>query len=454
VNRLQALLERASRDSDGITESRFGFEDWLKSVGDPLQGLRTTMAGEKADSIGHSFEGYVRGALQSNGAVFAAELARVSVFSEARFRYRPIVNGKPGALFGKANLALLERPWPGATTSDLLAQQLVDGDFAGTAYHVVWDGQVVRLRPDKVSHILEPLLGPQGRRIGWKRQGILYREEPTDEAAIFLPEEVAIFVPGMPDPLHPWRGMSWLTPVIRDIQTDGAITKHKLRTMENSATPNLAVKLPKEIRPADFRAFVDKMKRNHDGPDNAGKTLYLGGGADVTAVGVDFRSLELKSIQGAGETRIAAASGTGAIIAQLSESMQGSALTQGNYNAARRRFADITIRPLWRNAAGTLETLVPPPNPGSELWYDETDIAFLREDALEGARAQQVRSTSINTLVNAGFEPKSVIAAVTANDFTLLVHTGRLSVQLQDPSATTDVVDDDETDDDDVAGDD
>jgi hypothetical protein len=42
---------------------------------------------------------------------------------------------------------------------------------------------------------------------------------------------------------------------------------------------------------------------------------------------------------------------------------------------------------------------------------------------------------SIQTLVNAGFEPDSVIAAVAARDMTLLKHTGLLSVQLQDPTA-------------------
>jgi phage portal protein BeeE len=53
--------------------------------------------------------------------------------------------------------------------------------------------------------------------------------------------------------------------------------------------------------------------------------------------------------QGAGETRIAAAAGVPPVIVGLSEGLQ--AATYSNYSQARRRFADGTMRPLWRNAA-------------------------------------------------------------------------------------------------------
>jgi hypothetical protein len=93
------------------------------------------------------------------------------------------------------------------------------------------------------------------------------------------------------------------------------------------------------------------------------------------------------------------------------------------------------MRPLWRNAAGSLAQLVNVPA-GAELWYDDRDIAFLREDRRDAAEIQGVQSRTIRQLVDAGYEPKSVTAAVMAEDYSLLTHTGLYSVQLQKPGAT------------------
>jgi hypothetical protein len=76
---------------------------------------------------------------------------------------------------------------------------------------------------------------------------------------------------------------------------------------------------------------------------------------------------------------------------------------------------------------------VPPPSATSRLWYDTSDVPFLREDEKDAAEIQKVRAETINTLITAGYEPGSVIKAVDANDLRLLNHTGRVSVQLQKP---------------------
>jgi hypothetical protein len=114
--------------------------------------------------------------------------------------------------------------------------------------------------------------------------------------------------------------------------------------------------------------------------------------------------------------------------------MQGSSLNAGNYNAARRSTADTCFRPMWRNLCGSLEAIVPPPS-GAELWYDEADIPFLREDAEAAAKIEQVKAETITKLVREGFTAVSAMAAVTAQDMTLLKHTGLVSVQLQPPGA-------------------
>jgi hypothetical protein len=60
-------------------------------------------------------------------------------------------------------------------------------------------------------------------------------------------------------------------------------------------------------------------------------------------------------------------------------------------------------------------------------------VAFLQEDEKDAAAIQQVNAQSMKALIDAGFEAESVIAAVTADDLTLLKHTGLFSVQLQPP---------------------
>jgi hypothetical protein len=180
-----------------------------------------------------------------------------------------------------------------------------------------------------------------------------------------LREQVAHFAP-IPDPSASYRGMSWLTPIVREIMADGAATTHKLKFFENGATPNLVVTLgdPSTSTRRRSRSWVDVFEGDHEGVLNAYKTLYLANGASAEVVGANLRQLDFKNTQGAGETRIAAAAGVPPVIVGLSEGLQ--AATYSNYGQARRRFADGTIRPLWRNFAGSLATIINvPPAPSS-----------------------------------------------------------------------------------------
>lgn len=438
------------RKTEPKSESRYSF-DWfaqqMMTFGGhqyPL-GYTTTYGVEKAEPIGNGFADYVTNGLQANGVVWSVERVRMSVFAEARFQFQQLRNGRPGDLFGTPDLGLLERPWVGGTTGDLLSRMILDADFAGNSYTANIAGEAVRLRPDWVDIVLEDRMAPYGLdggdvHVGYRRVGYFYYEGGkglSRSPAVFLPDEIAHFAP-MPDPLATWRGMSWLTPVIREIQADGAATRHKQKFFENAATPNLAVSLKdslKDITPAQFKAFIDEIDAQHRGLENAYKTLYTAGGADVQVIGADMRQLDFKVTQGAGETRIAAAGGVHPVLVGLSEGMQGSSLNAGNFGAARRSTADITFRPLWRNVAGSLETLVKTPA-DARLWVDTRDIGFLREDEKDAAAIQATRASTIRQLVDAGYKPDSVVAAVNAEDFSLLVHSELYSVQLQPPGAT------------------
>lgn len=398
-------------------------------------GVNTTVPGQRTEPIEANFSGLVSHGLKNNGIVWTCSAVRLEVFAQARFKFRKLTAGRAGALFGTNALAPLERPWPGGTTGQLLARIITDLDMAGNFYGALTDEGIMRLRPDWVDIILEPLRIGAGQ-IGHRKVGYAYYEGGARDrdVTILLPDEVCHFAP-KPDPSAMYRGMTWLTPIVREVMGDSAYTRHKVSFVDNAATPNLAVTLAKEVQPELFDQFVEKMDAAHKGPQAAGKTLYLGGGADVTVVGADMRQLDFKVVQGAGETRIAAASGVGAVIAQFSEGMQGSALNSGNYNASRRRFGDITLRHLWQETCGALAPLVNVPR-GAELWYDEPAIPFLQEDAKDSADIEQVKASTIANLVKEGFTADSAKAAVMAKDMTLLEHTGLVSVQLQTPGTT------------------
>lgn len=405
-------------------------------------GVETTL-GQTAEKVTGDFRGLVAGAYASNGVIFSIMLTRLLVLSGIRFAYQRLRNGVPSDLWGDQSLRPLEIPWPGGTTQDLLMRMEVDGSLAGNSYTAATtpfarlggDNQreLIRLMPDRVTIVLEALR-LNGGVAGYRRVGYLYSEAGADDfrdAAVFPVEEVAHYAP-IPDPLATYRGMSWLTPVIREIVGDGLMGTHQERFFENGATPNMVIKHPPEVGPEEAREFAELLDLQHKGVGNAYKTLHLGNGADLSVVGVDLRQLEFAVTRGHGETRLAAAGGVPPVIVGLSEGLQ--AATYSNYGMARRRFADGTCHPLWQNMAGSMGTLFPAAR-DSRLWYDARGVPFLREDEKDAAEIAQAKAATLQIYLNSGFTPESAIKAVDAGDIRLLEHTGLLSVQLQDPTA-------------------
>jgi hypothetical protein len=161
------------------------------------------------------------------------------------------------------------------------------------------------------------------------------------------------------------------------------------------------------------------------------------GGMDVKMLSADLKQLDFKVTQGAGETRIAAAAGTPPILVGLSEG-----LNAGQYNIygqAKRSFVDGTIRPLWQNLCDSLGASIITPPANRRLWYDDRDIAYLREDQADQAEIFLKVMSAIETGVRAGFEPDAMVRAAASFDVMLLLgqHTGLFSVQLQPPSNGT-----------------
>ena len=431
----------------------------LSSVGATFNDLpfwaRTMLAGNsmvsvspaaRSESIEANFEQMVRRAYKANGPVFACVQARAFTFSEARFQYQEMRDGRPGRLFGNSSLSLLESPWPNATTGELLWRMEQDASLAGNCYlTTVGSGsarRIRRLRPDWVTILTGIRSDPEedspfdldAEVVGYIYAPAGMAKPPTPR--LLTVDQVVHYSP-IPDPEAQWRGMSWIQPVLPEVESDSQATRHKLKFFENGATSNVVVTYDASVDPDKVERFKTIFDQAHQGVDNAYKTLHLGGGADAKTLGASLQQIDFKATQGAGETRIAAASGVGAIIARFSEGLQGSSLNSGNYQAAKRQVADMTLRPLWRTAAASLAKFASTPD-GARLWYDDRDIEFLQDDRKDQADNLQKAAATIMSLVSAGYDPDAVIDAIEAGDLSRLTgrHTGLFSVQLQKPGAT------------------
>jgi hypothetical protein len=419
---------------------------------EPLTGLGAwSLSGRAIEQADYSYRSFIDMAFKASPPVFAAIRFRMNVLSEARFQWRLFVGGRPGELFGSQELALLEEPWPGGTTSDLIARMEVTSSLAGNYYGTLADDEgrlgraargnrrIVHMAPDRTAIVIDSASGDPNA-LDARVVGYIFKPPPSGvrepEEVVLLPDEVCHFAP-IPDPAARFRGMSWLTPAIEEVRGDTAATLHKSKFFANGATPNMAIILGDDVKPVDFNRWVQLFKQSHQGVDKAYKTLFLAGGADIKPLTADFQQMDFKPLQGLAETRIASLAGIHPTVLGMSEGLQGSSLNEGNFNAAARLAANTTLRPWWRNCAASLQKLLVPPIGGAQLWYDDRDIPFLHDDATDLANIRQVNAATANGLIAAGWEPDAVIEYLMSDDLARLRgrHTGMYSVQLQPPGA-------------------
>jgi hypothetical protein len=435
VNRLQSLR--------GSARSAYPDTALINGVQYALSGGLQQTLGGKIEEISGDFAGLVSRCYQSNAIVFAVEQARVNLFTEARFQWQTLRAGRPGDFFGNESLRILERPWPGGTTGDLLKYMLLDADFAGISFVGRPDGlrgqRLVRLRPDWVSIALgSQNAETQAGDVDAEFLGVVYHPggRYSGRPPVMLSaadNQVAYFAP-TGDPLRQLSGMPWLWPIIAEVMGDQAMTEHKLKFHEHGATPSLVVTTNLSDL-TKLREWIALFEQNHEGTRNAYRSLYLGSAMDAKVLGSNMQQIDFAKVQGAGEVRIANAGGVPATVVGLSEGLAGSSLNAGNFGSAFRRFADLTMSPAWRNACGSLEQIVPPP-PGARLWYDTRDIPALKDDIKSAAEVQALQSTAIRTLTDGGYDAPSVVDAIVSGDLKRLTHTGLLSVQLNPPNTT------------------
>lgn len=437
MNLLRSLRKPEERASSYTLETFLAMKGLVNPYGTGSFYPQTTYPVSRIEAPETDFCSYVNSVYKRDGVVFAVCATRELLLSETRFKYRTLADKR---LFGDPSLQPLEKPWPKGTTGDLLRRMEQDGTLAGNAYIVLDRGgrRLRRLNPGRVAILLSSATDPEDPEFQYDAEiaGYLYVARTGYTPQVFLADEVAHWTP-VPDPDAHFRGMSWLTPVIREITSDMAVNQHKQAFFENAATPNLVIKFPDSLTDPDlFERIVNKMEDEHAGAANAYRSLYLMAGADAHVVGAS--AIDFKQIQGTYETRICMAGRVPAAIVGASEGLQGSSLNSGNFGQARRQLADGWYHPTIKDACSVLDIAVRVPA-GSELWYDTSDIPFLREDQLDQANIMQAQMQAARTGIDGGWEPDAVIEAVTAMDLTKLTgrHSGMLSVQLQPPGADT-----------------
>ncbi len=430
---MASLLQRLVKPAR--PESRYGMDWWVDQLAQsinfpynvPGSVIQTYGPGKTSESANGDYAGH-SAAMLSNGPVFTLMAVRLRLFSQIRWAFQRMNQARPGDLFAPPRLDVLNG-------NPLLNQWMIrDVDLAGNFYgYVDLDGKIWPLRPDWVQIMSnKPIDDYDAEIVGYAYFPGGMNKTKFENAEVFAPEEIIHWAPE-PDPQAKWRGMSWLTPVLREMTADSKMTLHKEKYLDNAATPNMVVKM--DVSSENFEKFVDAFEAEHEGSRNAYKTVFLNGAADLTVVGTDMKQLDFTSVQGKGETRLANAAGVHPVVAGFSEGMQGSSLNAGNFGQARRSTADILLYPLWTSAAGAIGQVIKPPI-GSRVWYDARDVPFLREDAKDDAEIKALDAGTIRQLVDAGFVPESIKAAIAGGDWSLLEHSGLYSVQLQPPNTS------------------
>lgn len=408
--------------TEPLLEERYSMTDWIRWTTAGGSHHFVTSALSRADFAT---------AIESSPAVSAAVTKRARVFSEVRFAWQRVQNGRPGDLFTDRSLALLESPSPHMSLAQLLSLWEFDVSAAGNAYGYLAGDRIEVPDPASVTLVSELRTMPDGTPYG---ELLGYEIEVAHGVYhTVLPEDMA-HMRGLPSPHSRWLGRSWIGAVHAEVVGDDLLTRARRQFFENAATPNLIVTSPGELSDEQFSRLQQMIERRHAGSANAGRTLLLENGGDATVVGADLSRSD-GGLQDAYESRIAMASEVPAPVLGV---MLGMNPTYNNYSTALRAFVDLWARPAWRDASSALARLVRSPGDGVRLWYDDRDVAALRSDVAAQADIRSKDAQTARTLVDGGYDPASVSAFLVSGDPNDLVHSGLVSVQMQPPGSGLD----------------
>lgn len=390
----------------------------------------TIVGPNTSEKILESYADFVEDGYQSNAPIWSLIQVRAQALSEVEFWWQDIRTKEL-----VEPVEELREPWVGGSAGDLETVVEVDVSLAGNAYMRLDPAtkKFTRLHPMSVDVVVRAdrnrtnveLLGydyyPEGDRNG-KRVRLT-----ADEVAHIAP---------MPDPTAHFRGQSWISAVAREADGDILMTKHKNKFFTNGATSTLAVTAESSLTEDQRTTLRKQFQAKQAGWQNAYKTIFLEGGADVKVIGANMEQVTFSQVQGRGETRLAAAANVPPIVAGFSEGLQAG--TYSNYGQAVRKFVDFFCRPRWRQDCEAYTSVLTPPREGLRVWYDDRAVSFMQQDAADAAAIRKEDALTIESLIRSGYTPESAVEAVTTGRFDGIKHTGLVSVQLQPPGVSVD----------------
>jgi predicted ABC-type ATPase len=401
------MLARQSPYPGGYNEMMYSGAEYVTTIDG---------AGRNREGAATGLVRMARDAYHANGIVFGCLVMRMALFSEARFVFQSLTDMHT---FTNADLDLVQHPWPNADTGELLKRIEQDGSLGNSYIRKVIpegggepDAELVQMRPEQVIILSELRRDDMGRTyrrpIGYAEMGY-----PGAEPQFFTTAEVAHFSP-VPDPLARFRGMSWLTPILREVRADQTLTGYKTFHLENGAQPGLTIKYAMRLSDPVIAKLRKRLRARYGGPENAGNVLVLDEGADIVATGSTLEQLQADALTKGGERRICSAA---------SVPLEVMGLEPGDYQHAVRRMADMWARPHWRMCCAALEHLLPTSRDAGpvRLWIDVSGIAALREGELARGQTFLVKVQGLQAAVMAGMTRKSAIAAADSGDVSQLV---------------------------------
>jgi hypothetical protein len=160
-----------------------------------------------------------------------------------------------------------------------------------------------------------------------------------------MPEDVIKLAWPVPDPMAPWRPLSPLESIGREIGMDDATIQMMASVVGNDGIPFTAVSLPPGSTLTD--PVKKAMKDDYRTAQRSRAELaILEGGATFERPGLDFSELQIEKLSRLPESRIAAAFHVSPIMAGLMIGLEHTKYS--NMSEAREMLAEGTMLPLWR----------------------------------------------------------------------------------------------------------
>src|SRR5262245_52718132 len=320
-----------------------------------------------------------------NSAVFACLTAICTAYPEAPVKgYR-----NPGAdqeeIPDSPIKQLLDNPNPYLTREHVLHYTQWCKHTTGNAYwRKIRSGRpgtnVVALWPISPMRI-QPVTTKEDALRGIFISYYAYVFDPSQDPEQIPPEDIVHFRLGLDDKDHR-VGCSPLARLVREVAGDDEAHKWQESMLANGGTVGMLIQVPIDANITMEQA--EEMKARFEdrfGGSNRGRTGVLMGGAKAEPYGFSPEQMDMKALHRIPEERIAAVLRVPAIIAGLGAGLDRS--TYANFREAREMFTEITILPLYKFDAATLNQQLKPEfssDPNVSIVFDTTDLRALQED--------------------------------------------------------------------------